>query len=117
MIDEEITGKLKELGIHSEEVVEIREEEKLVNAARKCARTIKKRIWFQFDVFMARGRPGLEVEGEPLPEKKKKKKKRRKKKSAKNETETDESKIETKEQENLIPTFEPVAFLNEERSI
>ena len=65
--------------------------DKVVVAARYCARNIKKRVWFTFDVFMARDRPGLggeegrEINSEDPKRKKKKRKNRRTKKSKKTE--------------------------------
>ena len=37
-------------------------EGKVSDAAKTCSRCIRKRVWFTFDIFMARDRPGLELE-------------------------------------------------------
>ena len=87
---EEIVGKLrnisyetsvtlKELDLYRDEETSQAIKHKVSEAAKICARDIKKRIWFKFDIFMARGRPGLEVEGmvEEIVQKKKKKRNRK----------------------------------------
>jgi hypothetical protein len=70
---------LKELDLYQEEDTTKAIKHKVSEAASICSRNIKKRIWFKFDIFMARGRPGLEVEGmvEEIVQKKKKKRSRK----------------------------------------
>ena len=82
---------LEELDLYRESSGVNEVEGRIANAARKCAKGIKKRIWVQWDVFLEKHRPGLEAES-PAPEvkepKKKKRKRKRKSKAKKIEDDT-----------------------------
>ena len=68
---------LKELDLFQEVATTYRMKGKVSEAARVCSRNIKRKVYINFDIFMARGRPGLEVEGVGLEKDKVQKKKRK----------------------------------------
>merc|ERR1712223_1395061 len=51
--------KLQKLDIYTEEQTTRSIEGRISAAARRCGLAASKRIWFTFDVFLARNRPGL----------------------------------------------------------
>merc|ERR1712106_53223 len=55
--------RLAELELYQEEATTQQMEGRAVEAARAASRHCRRRVWIRFDIFMARGRPGLEVEG------------------------------------------------------
>ena len=67
---------LKELALFQEVATTYRMKGKVSEAARVCSRGIRRRVWIKFDIFMATGRPGLEVEGLGLEEERLHKKRR-----------------------------------------
>merc|ERR1711874_488018 len=71
-VSREMENNLKELELYQEESTTQNIEWRVAEAARRCSRNIKRKIWIRFDIFMAKGRPGLEGEG--LVEEKGKKK-------------------------------------------
>ena len=95
-ISEQTKLTLKELDLYQEVATTYGMKGKVSEAARVCSRNIKRKVYINFDIFMARGRPGLEVEGVGLEKEKVQKKKRkrnRKSKSVKNDNvKTDEKK-------------------------
>merc|ERR1711892_110409 len=94
-VSPETVVRLGELELYQAEATTERMEGRVVDAARAASRHIKKRVWISFDVFMARGRPGLEVEGMVVEEGKMQKKKRKRNRKSK----SDKKKI-GKEEEN-----------------
>ena len=77
---------LGELELYQEEATTQNMGCRVVEAARSCSRHVKRRVWISFDIFMARERPGLEVDGIFVEEgrlQKKKRKRNRKSKSDK----------------------------------
>jgi len=90
--------RLTELELYQEEATTEQMEGRVVEAARAASRHCRRRVWIRFDIFMARGRPGLEVEGLVVEEgrlKKKKRKRTRKSKSDKNKSEKEEGNKES----------------------
>ena len=61
-ISQDIEHQLKELGLYKEEDTTKMMDGKVLDAARNCARSIRRRVWISFDIFMARDRPGLGLE-------------------------------------------------------
>jgi hypothetical protein len=84
------------LNLYQEDATTYGMKGKVCEAARVCSSHMKRKMYIKFDIFMARGRPGLEVEGMRLDEEKgqkKKKKRNRKTKGEKNKNGiTDEKK-------------------------
>merc|ERR1712106_288738 len=90
--------RLAELELYQEEATTQQMGGRVVEAARAASRHCRRRVWIRFDIFMARGRPGLEVEGLVVEEgrfKKKRRKRTRKSKSDKNKSEKEEGKKES----------------------
>merc|ERR1712038_1533254 len=73
--------KLQKLDIYTEEQTTQSIEGRISAAARRCGLAASKRIWFTFDVFLARNRPGLVSDPDTGIVKKKKRRKKSKKKS------------------------------------
>ena len=61
-ISQDIEHQLTELGLYKEEDTTKMMDGKVLDAARNCARSIRRRVWISFDIFMARDRPGLGLE-------------------------------------------------------
>merc|ERR1711874_558817 len=92
-VSREMENNLKELELYQEESTTQNIEWRVAEAARRCSRNIKRKIWIRFDIFMAKGRPGLEGEG--LVEEKEKKKRSRKSKSGKKKNGKTEDTVES----------------------
>ena len=102
----QMKDSLKELELYQEEPTTKHMEGRVSTAARLCSRNLKRKVWIRFDIFMARGRPGLEVEGmEEEKEQKKKKKKKRNRKSKSGKKKNDKAE-ENKESFTSLITVE-----------
>ena len=86
-INHEIEMKLKDLDLYKEEATTQGMEVKVLNAARNCARSIRRRVFIRFDIFMERERPGLGLEEGREESGRKKKRNRRSKSGQKSTTE------------------------------
>merc|ERR1712038_785281 len=75
--------KLQKLDIYTEEQTTRSIEGRISAAARRCGLAASKRIWFTFDVSLARNRPGLVSDPDTGNVRKKKRRKKSKKKSMK----------------------------------
>merc|ERR1712241_1465933 len=73
--------KLQKLDIYTEEQTTRSIDGRISAAARRSGLAASKRIWFTFDVFLARNRPGLVSDPDTGIVKKKKRRKKSKKKS------------------------------------
>ena len=97
-VNTETQLRLAELELFQEEATTQNMGGRVVEAARAASRHCKRRVWIRFDIFMARGRPGLEVEGLAVEEErlqKKKRKRNRKPKSDKKKSEKEEGNKES----------------------
>ena len=91
-LNKEVEIKLKYLDLYREEGVSKHTEGRLLDAARKCGRSIRRRVWMRFDIFMETDRPGLRLEeGRVTEEREKKKRTRRGKKNTKDDNEIENS--------------------------
>merc|ERR1712117_819214 len=59
LLSSELQTKLESLDIFVREVTTANINCKISTAARNCGRLARNRIWFTFDIFLARNRPGL----------------------------------------------------------
>merc|ERR1712223_1936326 len=108
--------KLQKLDIYTEEQTSRSIEGRISAAARRCGLAASKRIWFTFDVFLARNRPGLVSDPDTGIVRKKKRRKKSKKKSKpadgdENEDESsadnaDKNKVFEKENLNILVEVE-----------
>ena len=84
-LNEEMEMQLKNLDLYQEERVSKHTDGRLLDAARKCGRSIRRRVWIRFDIFMERDRPGLRLqEGRVAEEREKNKRKKRTRRGKKN---------------------------------
>merc|ERR1712038_1497489 len=75
--------KLQKLDIYTEEQTTRSIDGRISAAARRCGLAASKRIWFTFDIFLARNRPGLVSDPDTGIVRKKKRRKKSKKKRMK----------------------------------
>ena len=90
-LNKEVEIKLKYLDLYREEGVSKHTEGRLLDAARKCGRSIRRRVWIRFDISMERDIPGLGLEEGRVAEEKEKKRTRRGKKNTKDDNEIENS--------------------------
>ena len=84
-LNQEVEMQLKYLDLYQEEGASQHTDGRLLDAARKCGRSIRRRVWIRFDIFMERDRPGLGLEeGRVAEEKEKKNRKKRTRRGKKN---------------------------------
>ena len=84
-LNEEVEIKLRNLDLYQEQGASQYTDGRLLDAARKCGRSIRRRVWMRFDIFMERDRPGLRLqEGRVAEEREKKKMKKRTRRGKKN---------------------------------
>jgi hypothetical protein len=88
-ISEQTKLTLQEIDLYQEDATTCGMKGKVSEAARVCSRNIKRKVYIKFDIFMGRGRPGLEVEGVGLEEEKVQKKKRKRNRKSKCEKNKD----------------------------
>ena len=84
--------RLKNLDLYQEEGAQ-HTDGRLCDAAGKSGRSIRRRVWIRFDIFLERDRPGLGLEEGRVEEEREKKKKRprRGKKNTKDDVEIENS--------------------------
>ena len=94
-LNEEVKLQLKTLDLYQEDGASRQTDGRLLDAARKCGRSIRRRVWIRFDIFMEKDRPGLGLEegmvAEEREKKKRKKRTRRGKKKTKDDVEIENS--------------------------
>ena len=88
---EDLRQQLELLDIYTKEEATSSVSGKISSAARTCGIAARRRIWFTFDVFLARNRPGLVSDPETGIKKKKRKRSKKKKTSSDTTEETCEN--------------------------
>ena len=84
----ELQNHLEGLEIFAEEQTTKNIDGKISSAARKCGLLARKKVWFTFDIFLSRNRPGLLSDPEArLPKRKRKRRGKRKNKKGKSKDE------------------------------
>ena len=122
-LSSELQLHLENLEIFSEEVT-TNVDGKISSAARKCGLVARKKIWFTFDIFLSRNRPGLLSDPEAgLPKRKRKRRGKRKSKKGKptdeGVTQDDDNEEEVSKDdiigqsmmENILPILEEELFV------
>merc|ERR1712032_1402406 len=102
------------LEIFSEEETTNTVDGKISSAARKCGLMARKKIWFTFDIFLSRNRPGLLSDPEAgLPKRKRKRRGKRKSKKGKpiDEEVSKDDIISHSMTENILPILEEELFI------
>merc|ERR550532_2233498 len=80
-LSSELQNHLEGLEIFAEEQTTKNIDGKISSAARKCGLLARKKVWFTFDIFLSRNRPGLLSDPEAgLPKRKRKRRGKRKNK-------------------------------------
>ena len=116
----ELQAHLENLEIFSEEETTNTVDGKISSAARKCGLVARKKIWFTFDIFLSRNRPGLLSDPEAgLPKRKRKRRGKRKNKKGKPEDEevTQDGEVSKDDiighsmTDNILPILEEEIFV------
>ena len=123
-LSSELQLHLENLEIFSEEETTNTVDDKISSAARKCGLMARKKIWFTFDIFLSRNRPGLLSDPEAgLPKRKRKRRGKRKSKKEKpiyeEVTQDDDNEEEVSKDdiigysmtENILPILEEELFV------
>ena len=124
-LSNELQSHLEGLEIFAKEETSKNIEGKIASAARTCGLIARKKIWFSFDIFLSRNRPGLLSDPEAgLPKRKRKRRGKKKNKKVKdkeekddtqeNETEDDVIKddiISITMKDNIMPILEEELFI------
>ena len=107
---------LKGLGIFTEKEGTEKIKNKISLAAKISGQAAKNRIWFTFDIFLSRNRPGLIIDPDCPCSGKKKKRKRKNKKKGK-EDKTDNSMVDTVETDKKCLNLDVLAPTTDMRGI
>ena len=123
-LSSELQAHLESLEIFAEEETTKNIDGKVSSAARKCGLVARKKIWFTFDIFLSRNRPGLLSDPEAgLPKRKRKRRGKRKNKRGKSKdeevTHEDDTECEVSKddiishsmKENIMPILEEEPFV------
>merc|ERR550532_2224287 len=102
----ELQNHLEGLDIFAEEQTTKNIDGKISSAARKCGLLARKKIWFTFDIFLSRNRPGLLTDPEQGIPKRKRKRRKKSKKGKAAEEEVTKDDISNSMIENILPIFE-----------
>ena len=102
----ELQAQLESLEIFSEEETTKTIDGKISSAARNCGLLARKKIWFTFDIFLSRNRPGLLTDPEQGIPKRKRKRRKKSKKGKAAEEEVTKDDISNSMIENILPIFE-----------
>ena len=86
---------LKDLGIFTEKEASEKIKSKIAVAAKISGQAAKNRVWFSFDIFLSRNRPGLITDPDNPCTGKKKKRKRKNKKKGKDDNNNNSTTVDT----------------------
>merc|ERR1712117_383881 len=119
-LSSELQNHLEGLEIFAEEQTTKNIDGKISSAARKCGLLARKKVWFTFDIFLSRNRPGLLSDPEAgLPKRKRKRRGKRKNKKGKPEDEevTQDEEVSKDDiigrsmTDNILPILEEEMFV------